>query len=130
MQSFFNAQFPGNGLRVEAFGSSVTGLYGASSDVDLVILDPSRPLGVGSPPGSTRNVGPAPEIVAGLPTWYNVNNIAKRMRRNTQRRGLVWRNLLPISGANVPIVSFDVDHPRSGTTLSVDINVNNRFGLA
>lgn len=55
-----------------------------------------------------------------LPEWYDVRTIAKLMRKWAGRR---WHQIVAIHGANVPIVKFNAG------PLSVDVNINNRFGL-
>ncbi|PWN19368.1 hypothetical protein BCV69DRAFT_313635 [Microstroma glucosiphilum] len=121
LQTFFDEHWPGRGLQVASFGSSVTGMYNALSDIDVVILDPSRPLGVGQPPDALDGESDAEVDVTGeLPEWYDVRTIAKLMRKWAGRR---WHQIVAIHGANVPIVKFNAG------PLSVDVNINNRFGL-
>lgn len=104
-----------------SFGSSVTGMYNAFSDIDVVILDPSRPLGVGQPADTVDGKVESEATVPGeLPEWYDVRTIAKLMRKWAGRR---WHQIVAIHGANVPIVKFNAG------PLSVDVNINNRFGL-
>lgn len=130
LQSFFDNAYTGNGLKVAAFGSSVTGLYDEASDVDLVILDPGRPLGVGTPAHHVLPHGPPVPHIEGLPEWYSIRAVTKKMRAyNHERRSLLWKNIVVIANANVPIIKLEVEHVRSGRTVAVDITINNRFGL-
>lgn len=125
LQTFFDHRWPGNGLRVAAFGSSVTQLSGSASDLDIVILDPSRPLGAGQPAETAQHVGPEVPMFNGLPEWYNVSTVAKAMQK--WARGLGWGRIMAID-ANVPIVKFTANNA-GGSPVSVDICINNRFGL-
>lgn len=47
VEAALRKRWPGCGLRVAPFGSTMTGLFEGSSDVDLCLLDPARPFGVG-----------------------------------------------------------------------------------
>ncbi|KAJ7768355.1 hypothetical protein B0H16DRAFT_314715 [Mycena metata] len=92
--------------KVENFGSTRYGVSVASSDLDMVILDPHRPHGAA--PKSPRES----EI-------YNVRVLAKVLKKAG------FRIIETISAAAVPIVKFS--DPATGH--SVDLNVNERLGL-
>lgn len=93
------ARWKGHGLIVAPFGSSITGLAGADSDVDLVLLDPMRPLGVGTPqhlrqPSQSRNLKNGPD---GLPDYYSVFALGTCL----QNAGFV--DVCTVAHASVPI---------------------------
>jgi len=48
VEKVLEAKWPNCGLRLLPFGSTQTGLLEATSDVDLTIIDPMRPYGVGT----------------------------------------------------------------------------------
>lgn len=135
VQSCITKAWPRCALEIAPFGSSVTGIVTATSDIDLALLDPSRPFGVGTPPEMRIRVPGLSDEEDGadddddLPSWYDVRNVAKALRRyggaSPSRQGRpLFTQVFPITGANVPIVKFkDLD-----TGLSGDISVNDRFG--
>lgn len=120
VQRAINSKWPGQGLKVAAFGSSVTGLITNSSDLDLVLLDPTRPFGVGTP--SELCVQPNTHVrhSGGMPEWYSTNQVANAIRASSK-----FRSIVPISSASVPIVKMV--HRKHG--IPADININERFGL-
>lgn len=63
----------------------------------------------------------------GLPSWYDVRNVAKALRKYgfASGRRALFSQVVPISGANVPIVKFK----DASTAISLDLSVNDRFGL-
>lgn len=120
VQCAINAKWPGQGLQVAAFGSSVTGLITESSDLDLVLLDPTRPYGAGTPPELRRVSKQIVRHTDGMPEWYSTSQIAKAVRNSAK-----FRNIVPISGAHVPIVKM----VHRKFNIPADININERFGL-
>ncbi|SJX60987.1 uncharacterized protein SRS1_12213 [Sporisorium reilianum f. sp. reilianum] len=120
VQQAIDRKWPGHGLQVAAFGSSVTGLATESSDLDLVLLDPTRPYGVGTPP----ELRCAPQRLvrqnSGMPEWYSTNQVANAIRNSGK-----FKTIFPISGASVPIVKMV--HRKHD--IPADININERFGL-
>eukprot|EP00729_Bicosta_minor_P004343 gene4343-4037_t len=120
-------------VRVETFGSTVSGLAGKSSDVDLVLV---------VPPGKGEDAGPAPGID---PTWLPpkgkaakfLKMVIKKVMRKKKRRTKnskggkdvmtpVYSHWAPILSAKVPIVQFyDTGHKLDcdlcyGNTLAID----------
>ncbi|CAO1619470.1 unnamed protein product [Sympodiomycopsis kandeliae] len=126
LQQFFDETWPGHQLLVAPFGSSVTAINHSESDLDLVLLDPSRPLGVGTPLEHIINIGPQDvQYKDDLPEFYNVRKIAKNLQNYTATPGKPrYSNILAIVGANVPILKFEMEGG-----IAVDLNINNRFGL-
>ncbi|ETS61218.1 proteophosphoglycan 5 [Moesziomyces aphidis] len=120
VQRAIDRKWPGQNLKVAAFGSSVTGLLTASSDLDLVLLDPTRPYGVGTPPDLCGSPKGFVRHSAGMPDWYSVHQVAHALRNSNK-----FAPVQPISGANVPIVKMV--HSKHG--IPADININERFGL-
>ncbi|SNX82268.1 uncharacterized protein MEPE_00974 [Melanopsichium pennsylvanicum] len=120
VQLALSNKWPGQGLQVAAFGSSVTGLVTESSDLDLVLLDSTRPYGVGTPPELRCEPNDFVRHTGGMPEWYSTNRIATALRNSGK-----FRNVVSISGASVPIVKMI--HKKYG--IPADINVNERFGL-
>ncbi|KAJ9479798.1 NTP_transf_2 domain-containing protein [Pseudozyma hubeiensis] len=120
VQRAINAKWPGQGLQVAAFGSSVTGLITETSDLDLVLLDPTRPYGVGTPAELRRDTKGFVRHTSGMPEWYSTNQIGDAIRNSGK-----FRNIVPISSAAVPIVKMV--HRKHG--IPADININERFGL-
>ncbi|KAJ7100601.1 hypothetical protein B0H15DRAFT_816648 [Mycena belliarum] len=96
----------GGEYSVEIFGSIRYGISSASSDLDLVILDPTRKNGF-APSG--RKLG---EI-------YHIRPLSRVLRKAG------FKILEVVPDAAVPIVKFQ--DPRTGQ--SCDINVNDRLGL-
>ncbi|KAI0030087.1 hypothetical protein K488DRAFT_72465 [Vararia minispora EC-137] len=96
----------GGHYSVRVFGSSRYGLDRADSDLDLVILDPSRKNGF------------PPWVHPKLSAVYDVRKVAHQLSKS-------FRILSQVPTASVPIVKFkDV---RSG--IHCDICVNERLGL-
>ncbi|TKY85209.1 hypothetical protein EX895_006289 [Sporisorium graminicola] len=120
VQQAIDRKWPGHGLQVAAFGSSVTGLITESSDLDLVLLDPTRPYGVGTPPELRRAPNRPVRHSNGMPEWYSTNQVANALRNSNK-----FRNIVPISGASVPIVKM----VHRNYDIPADININDRFGL-
>lgn len=85
------------------FGSTLTGIDVAGSDLDLCIVDHDREAGWQRPPG--RNV---------LPTLYYMGKLASVLRK----RG--FQDVEPISGANVPICKFT--GMSDGFRIKADVN--------
>lgn len=87
-----------------------TGIKNPSKgDLDLVVLDKDRPLGF------------SPDIdIKKLPAIYNMWKLANTLSRAG------FTNVQPVPFASVPIVKFR--DPQ--TQLSLDVNINNRLGLA
>ncbi|KAJ6600805.1 hypothetical protein B0H10DRAFT_2230796 [Mycena sp. CBHHK59/15] len=83
------------------------GISSPSSDLDMVLLDPSRPYGF------------APGYTTRLPLIYNIRKLATVLERG----GFQVRET--VAGAAVPIVKFE----DRVTGHSCDINVNDRLGL-
>lgn len=131
VQDHIERRWPGCGLRVAPFGSTQTGLIEASSDIDLCLLDPSRPRGVGTPrsevlpllnPNATQILQNERIIgIPGAPDYYNVAYLARAL----ERYSFAFKQVQPIRHAKVPIVKFV--HADSG--LEGDLNVNDSFGL-
>ncbi|SPC61231.1 uncharacterized protein UHOD_01380 [Ustilago sp. UG-2017b] len=120
VQRAINRKWPGQGLRVAAFGSSVTGLATESSDLDLVLLDPTRPYGVGAPSELCRQPNSFVRHSSGMPEWYNTHQVASAIKASSK-----FRNVVSISGASVPIVKMI----HGKYDIPSDININERFGL-
>ena len=120
------------GLSVEIFGSSVTELDGTSSDVDLVLLDPMRPYGAGTPeefidwdraPGRRNTESDwfrgTQHIGRFYPHYYDIKKVADALRacgHFTEVKHIY---------ANVSICKFR----DRATGLEADLNINERFGL-
>ncbi|KAJ7740938.1 hypothetical protein DFH07DRAFT_61880 [Mycena maculata] len=96
----------GREYSVELFGSARYGISKPSSDLDMVILDPTAPYGLAAKPGR-------------LPPVYNIPKLAATLRKAG------FKIVDVVSSAAVPIVIFQ--DPATG--LSCDINVNDRLGL-
>ncbi|KAN0065795.1 hypothetical protein ACQY0O_000925 [Thecaphora frezii] len=127
IQHAIDLRWPGHGLQVAPFGSSVTGLVSDRSDLDLVLLDPTRPHGVGTPQFLENPPYKRIRQIDGMPDWYNVRVVAAALKSSNARldRPDKFKNIVAISGANVPIVKLvDVE-----TDLPADLNINERFGL-
>ncbi|EPQ27470.1 uncharacterized protein PFL1_05008 [Pseudozyma flocculosa PF-1] len=127
IQAAIDARWPGFGLQVAPFGSSVTGLVSDRSDLDLVLLDPTKPFGVGTPPFLESEPMRRTRQIEGMPDWYNVRVVAAALKASNARGGRPekFRNIIAISHANVPIIKLvDVE-----TGLPADLNINERFGL-
>ncbi|SPO24975.1 uncharacterized protein UTRI_01486_B [Ustilago trichophora] len=120
VQRAITHKWPDQGLQVAAFGSSVTGLVTESSDLDLVLLDPTRPYGVGTPPELRRDPNNFVRHSGGMPEWYSTHQIANAIRASNK-----FRSVVSIGGANVPIVKMI--HRKYD--IPADININERFGL-
>ncbi|SPO22808.1 uncharacterized protein UTRI_01486 [Ustilago trichophora] len=120
VQLAITRKWPDQGLQVAAFGSSVTGLVTESSDLDLVLLDPTRPYGVGTPPELRRDPNNFVRHSGGMPEWYSTHQIANAIRASNK-----FRSVVSIGGANVPIVKMI--HRKYD--IPADININERFGL-
>uniref|UniRef100_V5EHS9 Poly(A) RNA polymerase mitochondrial-like central palm domain-containing protein n=1 Tax=Kalmanozyma brasiliensis (strain GHG001) TaxID=1365824 RepID=V5EHS9_KALBG len=120
VQRAITRKWPGQGLQVAAFGSSVTGLLTETSDLDLVLLDPTRPCGVGTPLELRRDTNGFVRHTAGMPEWYSTNQIANALRNSNK-----FKTIVPISSANVPIVKM----VHRKYDIPADININERFGL-
>ncbi|KIJ56368.1 hypothetical protein M422DRAFT_23649 [Sphaerobolus stellatus SS14] len=97
----------GQDYRVLPFGSTQYNVSTASSDIDLVVLDPDRRQGF------------TPKNAKDLPEIYDTKAIGRALFKKG------FTNVIAITGANVPIVKFH--DPRTG--LDCDINVNDRLGL-
>ncbi|KAJ1032439.1 hypothetical protein NDA16_000463 [Ustilago loliicola] len=120
VQRAINRKWPGQGLKVAAFGSSVTGLVTESSDLDLVLLDPTRPYGVGTPSELCVHPNSFVRHSSGMPEWYSTHQVASAIKSLNK-----FRNVVSISGASVPIVKMI--HKKYD--IPSDININERFGL-
>lgn len=120
MQRAITRRWPGQGLQVAAFGSSVTGLVTRTSDLDLVLLDPTRPYGAGTPPELCRPPRGPVRHSDDMPEWYSVHQIANAIRNSSK-----FHSVVAISGARVPIVKMV--HRKHN--IPADININERFGL-
>ncbi|MCO5565406.1 hypothetical protein L7F22_019079 [Adiantum nelumboides] len=131
VQDHIVRRWPGCNLRVAPFGSTSTGLIEATSDIDLCLLDPTRPRGVGTPRSEVLPL-PNPNIaqilhneriigIPGAPDYYNVAYLARAL----ERYSFSFKEVQPIRHAKVPIVKFT--HADSG--LEGDLNVNDSFGL-
>ena len=121
----------GCGLQVEAFGSTKTGLLEEDSDMDLVLKDPTRPLGVGTvsrlpeiysadvlicaPQPKKDYIPLAPGLrpgrlenptIAGenAPNWNSVAHVARRLMSSRY-----YVNVLPVTRAKVPIGALNLD---------------------
>lgn len=120
IQDAIDRRWPGQGLKIAAFGSSVTGLVTDTSDLDLVLLDPTRPHGVGTPEHLTKPAAERVPYYNNLPNWYRVYSIADAIRSTN-----LFTEVVAISGANVPIVKMI----HKASKLPADLNINERFGL-
>lgn len=120
VQYAIDRKWPGQGLKVAAFGSSVTGLITADSDLDLVLLDPTRPFGVGTPPELCCSPNGFVRHTGGMPEWYSTNQVANAVRNSNR-----FRTVVAISSASVPIIKMV--HRKHN--IPADININERFGL-
>ncbi|CEH14549.1 S-M checkpoint control protein CID1 and related nucleotidyltransferases [Ceraceosorus bombacis] len=119
VQKAIDKGWPDQGLIVTPFGSSVTGLEGAESDMDLVLLDQTRPLGAATPLHLTLPSPRPVRLVRGMPDFYDVYTVSKALRRQG------FESVVPVAYAAVPIVKFK----DSRTGLDLDLNINDRFGL-
>ncbi|KAL0958931.1 hypothetical protein HGRIS_014247 [Hohenbuehelia grisea] len=98
----------GREYRVEIFGSALYGVTSAKSDLDMVIIDPRRMDGF------------SPRVrLQDMPRVYNVRAVARALIKAG------FRSVVPIPGANVPIVKFH--DPK--TMIDCDININDQLGL-
>lgn len=103
--------------------------------MDLVLLDPSRPLGPDTPLHRISNSF-TPWFIGrdGMPEWYDVRRLAKELDKDDRRSSsrIVLYQVTPVTSAKVPIVRFKARGvaPWLDTGLKVDIAVNNRLGLA
>lgn len=115
-------------MRLVPFGSSVTSTHSARSDIDLSLLDPRYPLGVGTPPELTVTPPKAPAVHLlpdGRPEWYNIQTVS-RLFEHAKDQGLT--KVEPISLANVPLVKMQLSQgPLKGVW--VDIVINNQMGV-
>lgn len=100
-------RWEGCGLEVEAFGSTKTGLLEVNSDMDLVLKDPMRPLGVGTPkkdyvplaPGLRPDTLENPTIAGeNAPKWNSVAHVARRLMSSRK-----YTDVIPVTRAKVPI---------------------------
>lgn len=124
LQAEIDRQWPEKGLKLQSFGSTQNGLGLLSSDLDLVLIDPSLPGGRWTPK-QDRNLSDEP-LDHGLPEWYNVNTLADALARCSE-----VSKITPISSARVPIVKLSFACCACGEApLEVDISVNNLFCLA
>ncbi|KAH8922824.1 hypothetical protein BT69DRAFT_209030 [Atractiella rhizophila] len=103
---------PGFRFQVQLFGSSVTGLSNAYSDLDLCIMDESRPRGFEKA---------SDKVDEELPSCYNVRQLANILRQNR-----MFTTVQPIEAA-VPICKFSATF--GGYHFSGDLNCNERFGV-
>ncbi|UZJ57079.1 hypothetical protein CBS101457_006399 [Exobasidium rhododendri] len=124
VEKILEKKWPGCGLHLMPFGSTQTGLFEASSDIDLTLIDPMRPYGVGT--GAIHShlsdiISIAAYGLEKLPDYYSVRSIGTQLKRHGEGH---FRQIVPIPKAKVPIVKFV--YGRSG--LCSDINVNDAFG--
>ncbi|KAJ7489439.1 hypothetical protein FB451DRAFT_1224914 [Mycena latifolia] len=96
----------GGKYAVNLFGSTLYGISSASSDLDMVILDPTRPH------GWAPDARPQGKI-------YHIKTLANVLGKAG------FKVIEAVDSASVPIVKFK--DPRTGH--SCDINVNDRLGL-
>ncbi|CAO1639127.1 unnamed protein product [Sympodiomycopsis kandeliae] len=122
-------EWPGQGLELRIFGSRLTGLGTKNSDIDMCLVDPSRPLGLWTKEEECKAVGPDIPYTyvqygrqrLHLPIWYDVETLSDLFARGN--------NVLSSEAVHaiVPIVKLQVR--TGGQTREVDISVNNLFGL-
>ncbi|KAF8513086.1 hypothetical protein JB92DRAFT_2925360 [Gautieria morchelliformis] len=93
---------------VESFGSTRYGVSSATSDLDLVIMDPRFQTGFHPKNRPSQ-----------LPAVYDVKQVARMLSKSG------FNQVLPIPKATVPIVKFR--DPATG--LECDLNTNDRLGL-
>ncbi|OSX62015.1 hypothetical protein POSPLADRAFT_1074392 [Postia placenta MAD-698-R-SB12] len=98
----------GQQYSVQLFGSTRCGTDSPFSDLDIVVLDPSRPC------GNSPKVTKQP-----LPVVYNVCLLARKLRANG------YTQVLCRPSATVPIAKCT--DPRTG--ISCDIEINDRLGI-
>lgn len=123
LQARLDSKWPGRNLKLQPFGSTVTGLASKSSDLDLVLLDPSRPQGRWT---SSKKVQTASLIGVKmvqvkdetLPEWYDVEVLADVLGDShliSKAQGL--------AKPKVPLARLC----RSDGKGDVDVSVNNLF---
>lgn len=131
LEAAIELRWPNEGLTLRAFGSTVTGLGIKSSDLDLVLLDPTRPNGRWTreqdckKPRNTHVPFFHPEkcnVSSYLPEWYDVDVLEQALSR---AKGV--REAQAIH-ANVPIVKLKI-RSSSGRLHEVDVSVNNLFSV-
>lgn len=128
VEQALSARWPGFGLKVVPFGSTLTGLSEATSDLDLCILDPYRPLGAGTVSSfchiycSYTFLKPEGEVIpfpeglqtgqfqekdcnVTLPDYYSVRSVARSLERYG---GGKFAKVFPIRGAQVPIGEYGI----------------------
>ncbi|KAF6744009.1 hypothetical protein DFP72DRAFT_1019684 [Ephemerocybe angulata] len=97
----------GSEYEVQPFGSTRYGVSSSEADMDMVIIDPSRPHGI------------SPDDKRKQPAIYDVRRVADTLRRAG------FTQIKSIPRASVPIVQFR--DPL--TSLDCDININERLGI-
>lgn len=104
----------------------MTGLSTATSDLDLVLLDPSHPGGCGTPEDQVQ-YKQIHEIrfKDGRPSWESVH-VLGRLISSPKGQSFGFTDVEKIAFASTPIVKF-VDQ---STGIQVDLNCNDRFGTA
>lgn len=121
LQAQIDSRWPGRGLKLTAFGSVFTGLATKSSDLDLVLLDPSRPYGRWTSPedGHPLTHGKNAPRVERLPNWYDIYELADALRPS------IFVSSTESVPANVPFVRVNL----IGDLGSIDVIVNNSFSM-
>lgn len=130
LEAALERKWPGQGLTLRAFGSTQNGLGLLSSDLDLVLVDPSMPNGRWTAAHDrqplkngfklTHQSGEDP-----LPAWYDVDVLADVFRHSS----CSIRKATPIRSARVPIVKLDYTCEHCKDTLEIDVSINNLFCL-
>lgn len=132
-----NARWPDAQLSVSFFGSYSLGLHTHDSDIDLCILDPSRPLGPTGPVFPIKATSANGHAAGRRPDWYDVRVLAGLLRANagmqpprTAAWSMTFEQIRAVPTAKVPLVTFVARDARYGhRTVKVDIVVNNRVAL-
>lgn len=124
LQNLISSNWPQDNLQVSSFGSSLTGLSTTTSDLDLVLLDPSHSRGIGTPPNQVRFRRSDVVMIDGRPEWESVGVLSRLLSRKGKQYG--FAAIQKIAHASIPIVKF-IDQ---STGIHVDLNCNDRFGIA
>lgn len=131
LQRALDSKWPGQGLRLQPFGSTQNGLGLLSSDLDLVLVDPSMPGGRWTAENERRTTDKtAPYLThqsfeQPLPEWYTPSVLADALRDVES-----VCKVTAISSARVPIVRLEyLCGQCPDTVIEVDISINNLFCL-
>ena len=122
LKQMIQSRWPAARLDVEIFGSIASALDDANSDLDLMIVDPARPLGIGMP----MSEGSATiRASSRLPEWYDPSILAEVFRRAPGK--LHIKDIKALAKARIPMVRLSMDS--YGLNVKVDLVVNNRLAI-